>query len=57
MRREGRRGRRRGEGRDGVGGTWVSKGAVETNGDKSITCGEVESGFASMGPDREKLGH
>ena len=46
-----------GGGRDGVGGTWVSKGAVETNGDKTITGGEVESGFASMGPDREKLCH
>jgi hypothetical protein len=56
-RREGRRGRRRGEGRDGVGGTWVSKGAVETNCDKTITGGEVECGFASMGPDREKLCH
>ena len=53
----GRRGGRRGEGRDGMGGTWVSKGAVETNGDKAVTSGEVEGGFASMGPDRKKLCH
>ena len=38
-----------------MGGTWVSKGAVETNCDKPITGGEVEGGFAAMGPDREKL--
>ena len=55
--RRGRRGGRRGEGRDGMGGTWVSKGAVETNGDKAVTSGEVEGGFTSMGPDRKKLCH
>ena len=49
-------GKGRGEGRDGLRGTWVSsKGAVETNSDKAITGGEVEQGFASMGPDRKKL--
>ena len=53
--RRGRRGGGRGEDRDGVGGTWVSyKGAVETNSDKAVTGGEVEQGFASMGPDRRK---
>ena len=53
-----RRGRRRGrgEGRDGMRGTWVStKGSVETNIDKAVTGGELELGFASMGPDRKKL--
>jgi hypothetical protein len=40
-----------------VGGTWVSKGAIETYGDDAVTCGKVEGGFASMGPDRKKLCH
>ena len=55
--RRGRRGGRRGKGRDGVGGTWMSKGAGKVDSGEAATSGKVEGGFASMGPDRKKLCH
>ena len=53
----GRRGGRRGKGRDGVRGTWMSKGSGKVDSGEAATGGKVEGGFASMGPDRKKLCH
>ena len=55
--RRGMRGGGRGEGRGGVGSTWVSKGAGKIDSGEAVTCRKVEGGFASMGPDRKKLCH
>ena len=53
----GRRGGGRGEGRYGMRGTWVSEGAVKTDGGEASAGGEAEGGFTSIGPDRKKLCH
>ena len=55
--RKGRRGSGRGEGRDGVGGTRVTKGAGKVDSGEAATGRKVEEGFAFMCPDRKKLCH
>ena len=51
-RKEGEHGRR-----EGVGGTWMTKVAVESNICDTISGGEVKAGFTTQGPDRDKLCH
>ena len=43
--------------REGVGGTWMTKVAVESNICDTISGGKVKAGFTTQGPDRLKLGH
>ena len=43
--------------REGVGGTWMTKGAVESDGGHAVVGGEVEGGLAPHGPDRYKVCH
>ena len=40
---------------EGVGGTWRTKGAVESDGGDTVGGGEVERGLTPSGPDRDKL--
>ena len=53
--RRGRRGSGRGEDRDGVRGTRVTKGAGKVDSGEATTGKKVERGFAFMYPDRNKL--
>ena len=40
-----------GEGRGGVGGTWVTKGAVQLNIGHASSGGEVQGGLPTLAPD------
>ena len=53
----GREGRGRGSRgrREGVGGTWRTKGAIESDGGDTVVGGEVKGGLTPSGPDGDKL--
>ena len=42
-------------GREGVGGTWVTKGAVQMDIGHASTGGEVQGGLPTLAPDRDIL--